>query len=228
MAGRMILRNGKISEKKYNAHIVILSGPGDIGLGEAIGRQLPREHFSNQCVKLELLETVEFLRHSRLIIANSNGTIDLAAASGVSWSKTTTRSTASSAVDQRLLGPGIDLLQQFPVGAQEVGRVVLGHEADFARGRACGIHYEMGFDRRLGGERAHEHAAGFIFADHADKDAADAKRSNVAGYVACTADHEIVACNGQDRRRRFGRYTRDIIRSRRVSDLRRGVRSVWT
>jgi len=69
-------------KKKYNAHIVILGGPGDIGLGEAIGRQLPREHFSNQCGKLELLETVEFLRHSRLIIANSTGTIHLAAAVG--------------------------------------------------------------------------------------------------------------------------------------------------
>jgi len=68
--------------KKYNAYIVILGGPGDIGLGEAIGRLLPQEHFSNQCGKLELLETVEFLRHSRLIIANSTGTIHLAAAVG--------------------------------------------------------------------------------------------------------------------------------------------------
>jgi ADP-heptose:LPS heptosyltransferase len=68
--------------EKYNAHIVILGGSGDIALGEAIGRQLPQEHFSNQCGKLELLETVEFLRHSRLIIANSTGTIHLAAAVG--------------------------------------------------------------------------------------------------------------------------------------------------
>jgi ADP-heptose:LPS heptosyltransferase len=68
--------------EKYNAHIVILGGPGDTALGEAIGGQLPREHFSNQCGKLELLETVEFLRHSRLVIANSTGTIHLAAAVG--------------------------------------------------------------------------------------------------------------------------------------------------
>jgi ADP-heptose:LPS heptosyltransferase len=68
--------------EKYGAHIVILGGPGDIALGEAIGRQLPQEHLSNQCGKLELLETVEFLRHSRLIIANSTGTIHLAAAVG--------------------------------------------------------------------------------------------------------------------------------------------------
>jgi ADP-heptose:LPS heptosyltransferase len=68
--------------KKYNAHIVILGGSGDIGLGEAIGRQLPQEHFSNQCGKLALLETIEFLSHSRLIIANSTGTIHLAAAVG--------------------------------------------------------------------------------------------------------------------------------------------------
>jgi heptosyltransferase-3 len=68
--------------EKYDAHIVILGGPGDIALGEAIGRQLPQGHFSNQCGKFELLETVEFLRHSRLIIANSTGTIHLAAAVG--------------------------------------------------------------------------------------------------------------------------------------------------
>jgi len=68
--------------EKYNAHIVILGGPGDIALGEAIGSQLPQEHFSNQCGKLELLETVEFLRHSRLIVSNSTGTIHLAAAVG--------------------------------------------------------------------------------------------------------------------------------------------------
>jgi ADP-heptose:LPS heptosyltransferase len=70
--------------EKYSAHIVILGGPGDIALGEAIGRKLPQEHFSNQCGKLELLETVEFLHHSRLIIANSTGTIHLAAAVGTS------------------------------------------------------------------------------------------------------------------------------------------------
>jgi ADP-heptose:LPS heptosyltransferase len=68
--------------EKYNAHIVILGGPEDIALGEAIGSQLPQEHFSNQCGKLELLETVEFLRHSRLIVSNDTGTIHLAAAVG--------------------------------------------------------------------------------------------------------------------------------------------------
>jgi heptosyltransferase-3 len=75
-------KTAKYLIEKYNAYIVILGGAGDVALGETIGRQLPEDHFSNQCGKLELLETVEFLRHSSLIIANSTGTIHLAAAVG--------------------------------------------------------------------------------------------------------------------------------------------------
>ena len=46
-------------------------------------------------------------------------------------------------------------------------------------------------------------AAG-ILTHHADKDAAGAKCSNVAGHITCAADDEIVACDRQDPRWRFG------------------------
>ena len=58
------------------------------------------------------------------------------------------RQRSHTGVDQRVLDVRADRRGQFPVGTQQVGRMVLGDKAHFARGRAAGIDHEMGFDRR--------------------------------------------------------------------------------
>ena len=58
------------------------------------------------------------------------------------------RQRSRTGVDQRALDVRADWRSQFPVGAQQVSRMVLGDKAHLACGRAAGIDHEMGFDRR--------------------------------------------------------------------------------
>jgi len=114
------------------------------------------------------------------------------------------------AIDQGLLGLGIERLRQFAVGAQQMGRMMLGDEANFARGRTRRIDDEMGFEQRLGGERAHQRAAGVILTDDTKENAARTECHNVARHVAGATDGEIVAGDCENRSRRLGRNARDL------------------
>ena len=91
-------------------------------------------------------------------------------------------------LDHALLGVRIERLRQLPVGAQQMRRMVLGDEADLARGQARAVDDQMRFDQRLGAQRGGERAAGVVVADHADEDAARAERGDVARHIAGAAD----------------------------------------
>ena len=88
--------------------------------------------------------------------------------------------------------------------------MMLGDEANLARGRTRRIDDEMGFDQRLGGKRAHERTAGVILSDDAEENAARPERRNVARHVAGPTDGEIVAGDCENRSRRLGRDARDL------------------
>ena len=65
-------------------------------------------------------------------------------------------------IDDRLLDLAGNRLCQLPVGAQQVGGMMLGDEADLAGGRTRPVDDEMGLDRRLGAERRLEGASGLV------------------------------------------------------------------
>jgi hypothetical protein len=121
-----------------------------------------------------------------------------------------TRQCRQGAIDQGLLGLGIERLRQFPVGAQQMGRMMLGNEANLARGRTRRIDDEMRFDQRLGGERAHQRAASVILTDNTEENAARTERRNVARHVAGATDGKIVAGHRENRSRRLGRDARNL------------------
>ena len=126
-----------------------------------------------------------------------------------------------------LFGLAIDRRRQLPVGAQQMGRMVLGDEADLARGHARAIDDQMGFDQRLGAELRRERAPGIVVAHHADEDAAGAERGNVARHVAGAAHDQLAPGHRQDRCRRFGRDARDLaideVVEHQISDAEHGL-----
>ena len=106
---------------------------------------------------------------------------------------------------------GIERLRQLPVGAQQMGRMVLGDEADLARGRPRRIDDQMGFDQRLSARaRASSARPASSSPTTPTKDAARAERGNVARHVAGAADDQLAAGHRKDRRRRLRRDARDL------------------
>ena len=88
--------------------------------------------------------------------------------------------------------------------------MMLGDEADLARGLALAIDDQMEFDQRMGAQRLGQGAACLIIADRSDKDAARAERHQIARDVARAADHQLRALDRNDRRRRFRRNARHL------------------
>ncbi len=88
--------------------------------------------------------------------------------------------------------------------------MMLGDEANLARGRTRRIDDKMRLDQRLGGERAHQRAARVILTDDTEENAARAERRNVARHVAGATDGEIVAGHCQNRSWRLGRDARNL------------------
>ncbi len=60
------------------------------------------------------------------------------------------------------------------------------------------------------GERVGQHQTGLIVADQRDKNAARAKRGDIARHVAGAADLDLAVADREHRRRRLGRYARDF------------------
>ena len=112
--------------------------------------------------------------------------------------------------DQRVLGRLIDRRRGFPIGTQEMRRMMLGDEAHLARGLPLRVGHQMKFDPRLGGERLGQGNAGIVVADHADENTARAERDQIARHVAGAADHHFAALDGDDHGRRLGRHARDL------------------
>ena len=69
--------------------------------------------------------------------------------------------------------------------------MMLGDEADLARGLARRIDHQMEFDQRMGAERLGQRAAGIVVADDADENAARAERDEIARDIAGAADHQL-------------------------------------
>src|SRR6185369_9403641 len=89
-------------------------------------------------------------------------------------------------------------------------RMMLGDEANLARGLSLGVHHQMEFDERMRAERVGERAAGLVVAHDADEDAACAESDQIARDVAGAADHQFAALNGNHRRGRFRRDARHL------------------
>lgn len=70
-------------QNKHNAKIIIVGGPNDIGLAEAIKNKLKAANVLNCCGKLEVFGTLELLKHCSFLISNDSGAIHLAAAIGL-------------------------------------------------------------------------------------------------------------------------------------------------
>ena len=70
-------------QEKYGAKILIVGGPGDIPKAEIMKKGLNNSGVLVTVGKLELLETLELLKYCSFLIANSTGTMHLAAAVGM-------------------------------------------------------------------------------------------------------------------------------------------------
>ncbi len=113
--------------------------------------------------------------------------------------------------DDRGFARGARRLCRLPIRAQQMRRMVLGHEAHLARGVAPGIGDQMRNDRAVKlGEGIAQNPAGVVLADEADEDAARAERGDIAGDIAGAADLDLAALNRQHRSRRLRRYAGDF------------------
>ncbi|MEK7635642.1 MAG: glycosyltransferase family 9 protein [Patescibacteria group bacterium] len=65
---------------KYNAKIVIVGGVADIAQAKLITQNLRSENYLIVAGEIEILGTIELLKHCSFLISNSTGTIHLAAA----------------------------------------------------------------------------------------------------------------------------------------------------
>ncbi len=65
---------------RYRARIVVIGGRGDAPLAKHIGQSVPAEYFLDATGRLTLLQSVALIKRCSLLIANSTGTIHLAAA----------------------------------------------------------------------------------------------------------------------------------------------------
>ncbi len=105
--------------------------------------------------------------------------------------------------------PAVDRPGALPIGAQQMGRVVLRDKPDLAGRRPPAVEHDLAFNARLLGEFTHQHTPGLILADHADEHAASPERNDVARNVAGATDHGLVPLHRDHRRRRLRRDARD-------------------
>lgn len=68
--------------ERYGARIVLVGGPGDVALAEAVGRQVRRAAVLNLAGRLALLETAAVLERADLMVGNDSGPLHMAAAVG--------------------------------------------------------------------------------------------------------------------------------------------------
>ncbi len=86
-------------------------------------------------------------------------------------------------IQQRLFGFCIGGACFFPIGAEQMRRIMFRDEADLARGRARTVDNKRRLDPRLGRERGFERAAGIVLANEADENALRAKAREVGGEL---------------------------------------------
>ena len=113
-------------------------------------------------------------------------------------------------VDQFLLDLAGCRLSQLPIGAQHMGREMLGDEAHLAGRRPRGVANQHAFDPAFLRQRLLKLRAGLVLADQPDKDAASAERGDIARDVAGAADIGLAALGRDDRRRRLRRNPRHL------------------
>ena len=112
--------------------------------------------------------------------------------------------------DDRVFAHLRDRRCEFPIGAQQVRRMVLGDEAHLACCLPRGIEHQARIDQRIGGERLRERAARVVLADDPDENAVRPERGQIARDIAGAADHQFAALAGDHRRRRLRRNARDL------------------
>ena len=99
----------------------------------------------------------------------------------------------------------------FPIGAHQMGRVVLGDEAHLARGLPRLVDHKIGNDQTVElAERVGQRQAGLVVADQTDEDAFRAERRDIARHIAGAADLDRAVPDREHRRRRLGRNARDF------------------
>src|SRR6204780_4868313 len=99
----------------------------------------------------------------------------------------------------------------FPIGAHQMGRVMLGDEAPLARGLPRLVDHQIGHDQAVElAERIGQRRARLIVADQADQNTFRTERRDVARHVAGAADLDRAVPDREHRRRRLGRYARDL------------------
>ncbi len=105
----------------------------------------------------------------------------------------------------------------FPIGAQQMCRVMRRHEAELARGRPRLVHHEpRGDAAALVRQHLLQALAVSIVADDADEQRIRAEACDVARDIARTADHHVLVADANDRRRRFGRDPRHVAVDERI------------
>lgn len=65
------------------AHIVVIGGPKDIEKAKIIEEGIPKSNFAIMAGELNLLETLELMKHAKLVLSNDTGAAHMAAAMGV-------------------------------------------------------------------------------------------------------------------------------------------------
>ena len=89
------------------------------------------------------------------------------------------------------------------------------------------VDHQMEFDQRVIAERLGQGTPGIIITDGTDEYATRAERHQIAGNVACAADHRFHAFDGNDRRRRLWRNTGDLaidkLIQHQISDAEHGL-----
>lgn len=68
--------------EKEGVRIVVIGGPKDVEKAKIIGRGISESHFAIVAGELNLLETVEFMKHAGLVLSNDTGAAHMAAAVG--------------------------------------------------------------------------------------------------------------------------------------------------
>ena len=97
-----------------------------------------------------------------------------------------------------------------PIGAQQVGGVMLRDEAHLARGWPRVVDHQLGCDRLKLAELIGQYATGLVVADQTDEDAVRPERGDVARDVAGAADLHLAPAHGEHRRRRLRRNARHV------------------
>ena len=113
-------------------------------------------------------------------------------------------------VYQLLLDFGGRRQRHFPVRTQHVGGEMFGNETHFSCRRPRGVGNQHTLDSSFPRQRGFQRRARIVLTDHPDKNAARAKRGDVARDVAGAADVDFAASHSKHRRGRFRRNPRDL------------------